>query len=163
MIGYKKALKNDSFYLIKAIVLVCKSYHFTVWKLSNDDVKAITLPLKSYFFILKVPFFSRKSPFSLLVWIFSWTFFQPPNDKNVLFWNIFLFPLFKHSHPSVDGRGWSILSFRVLGEPASLYTFLLLKELEDAPEAWAAYHSKYRTDNLIGYKEWGDDEAYSAE
>ena len=95
---------SHKFHITKPIVPNCKSYHFTPWKLSNDDVKAITLPLKSYFFILKVPFFSRKSPFSLLVWIFSWTFFQPPNDKNVLFGNIFLFPFFNHLHPSVDVR-----------------------------------------------------------
>ena len=59
-----------------------------MWKLSNDDVKAIVLQFKSYFFTSQTSFFSEKTPSSLLVCIFSWTFFWPPNHQNVLFWPI---------------------------------------------------------------------------
>ena len=39
--GYKKAWKNDGFYVAKAMLSECKSYRFSSWKLSNDTVKAM--------------------------------------------------------------------------------------------------------------------------
>ena len=54
----------DNFHSIKPIVSHRESYHFTPWKLSNDDVKAITLQCKGYHFIAQTDSKTNHFPFS---------------------------------------------------------------------------------------------------
>ena len=86
VIGYKKAWKNDSFCVAKAIVLWYKSYRFSSWKLSFYTLKAMLWGWRGRKMVKKHCVFRFFTFNFILVCVFSLTKIKRRNHQNVLFY-----------------------------------------------------------------------------